>query len=69
MAKRVMCSPVFLASFINKYFSEAIDDVSSEPYKGFDANVFYVALSLELIRNADFRYDKDNGADIAYINH
>lgn len=48
----------YLTPFFNEDFTEVIDDVASQPYRGLESNVFYVALSFELFRNADFTYDK-----------
>ena len=47
----------YLTSFFNENYTEINDGVSSTPYKGFDANVFYASLSFELFRNTDFRYN------------
>lgn len=48
----------YLTPFFNEDFTETIDGVNSQPYRGLGANIFYVALSFELFRNTDFTYDK-----------
>ena len=55
----------YLTPFFNQDFTETIAGVNTQPYRGLEANVFYIALSFELFRNADFTYDKDK-AEMAY---
>ncbi len=48
----------YLTPMFNQDFTETTDTGSIQPYRGLEANVFYVALSFELFRNTDFTYDK-----------
>jgi len=53
----------YLTEFFNQNFTETQGGIETQPYSGFEANLFYVSLNFNLFRNTNFYYSSEVNSD------